>query len=102
MNWISENKEWLFSGAAISLLSLIIYFFKKKSKSNNDTTNDSSNININNNVCVNNNTNQNGANEKLQLSKESVQVLFIDDEKFKIVENLKKAGYINTKTIWVY
>ena len=32
MNWIIENKEWLFSGIGIVLLSLLLKFFLKKRK----------------------------------------------------------------------
>lgn len=28
MNWIIENKEWLFSGAAIVVIGLVIQFLK--------------------------------------------------------------------------
>lgn len=31
MNWIIENKEWLFSGAAIVVIGLVIQFFKGNS-----------------------------------------------------------------------
>ena len=31
MNWIIENKEWLFSGAGVAILAALInYFWKKK------------------------------------------------------------------------
>ena len=31
MNWIIENKEWLFSGAAIVVIGLVVRFFKGSS-----------------------------------------------------------------------
>ena len=31
MNWIIENKEWLFSGAAIVIIGLVIKIFKGSS-----------------------------------------------------------------------
>ena len=34
MKWILENKEWLFSGLGIFIVSLVIGFFMKKSPSN--------------------------------------------------------------------
>jgi DNA-binding NarL/FixJ family response regulator len=90
MNWIKENYEWLLgSGGIVSLITLVYNVFKKKKSSK-----------IENNVTINNNIeNDNHIKGKAHCTKESIQVLFIDDEKFKIVENLKKAGYVNTKTI---
>ena len=41
MGWITDNKEWLFSGAGIFILGLIITFFswlfRKKQKSDANT-----------------------------------------------------------------
>lgn len=34
MDWIFNNKEWLFSGAGLTVLGLIGYFFKKKQQLN--------------------------------------------------------------------
>jgi len=33
MNWIIENREWLFSGAAIAIIGLLIRFFTDNSAS---------------------------------------------------------------------
>ena len=32
INWISENREWFFSGIGVTLLLWIIAFFRKKSE----------------------------------------------------------------------
>lgn len=57
MEWIMENKEWLFSGLGISVLGIVGYFLKRnkgKDKSNQTITsgNDSTNIQGGNNVKV--------------------------------------------------
>lgn len=32
MNWINENKEWIFSGVGVVIITFILnYFFKEKS-----------------------------------------------------------------------
>ncbi|MCF2649679.1 hypothetical protein [Niallia circulans] len=33
MNWIIENKEWLFSGVGLTIISFIVGFFIKKKNS---------------------------------------------------------------------
>ena len=100
MNWIIENKEWLFSGIGASLLVLVVsLLFKKwKKRSNEDATNKNTiatNL-INNNVNINVVENKNNTCVKTD---KAIQVLFIDDEKFDIVGVLKDAGWINTKRI---
>jgi len=37
MEWILENKEWIFSGLGVAVLSSIILLFKKKRDSINQT-----------------------------------------------------------------
>lgn len=32
MNWIIENKEWIFSGIGIFILTIILGLFKKRQK----------------------------------------------------------------------
>ncbi len=43
MNWIIENKEWIFSGAGIFILSLIIGYFCNKEKTNKQVQKSGSN-----------------------------------------------------------
>ncbi|WP_339292725.1 hypothetical protein MKY48_08640 [Paenibacillus sp. FSL W8-0187] len=39
IDWIFNNKEWVFSGVGISIISLITFFLKKgKEKSNSSQT----------------------------------------------------------------
>jgi hypothetical protein len=108
MNWIIENKEWLFSGVGVIILGLVLNLFKRdklpilNSFRKNDSKMD--NISPSNNprkFVINSINNVNETNKKLvtHQNKVDLQILFIDDEKFKTVDNLKSAGYINTKTI---
>lgn len=56
MDWIIENKEWIFSGIGVFILGIIINILRKKS---NKTTqrqksgNNSTNIQIGGNVEIN-------------------------------------------------
>lgn len=43
MNWIIDNKEWLFSGLGIFLITLIIGIFKKRGSSNSQSLKSGSN-----------------------------------------------------------
>lgn len=101
MNWIIENKEWLFSGIGVTIFVLLAGFFIKKWKkrSNNESTNNNANSTtnlINNNVNINVIENENNTVVKTD---KTIQILFIDDEKFDIIGVLKDAGWINTKRI---
>jgi hypothetical protein len=101
MNWIIENKEWIFSGIGVAIILFILSILKidkiPESKIKN-VSNSSGNIskikiNVGKYIMGKKDSDSNGKN------KEDIQILFIDDEKFKTVDNLKSAGWINTKTI---
>ncbi|MCY7977452.1 hypothetical protein P8843_07035 [Bacillus inaquosorum] len=32
-NWLSQNKEWVFSGAGLTVIAFVFNLFKKKNKS---------------------------------------------------------------------
>ena len=94
MSWLIENKGWLLGSGGIAGIATIVVgvwkYFRKKEP----------NITINNNNNVNVGKNDGERVDKSQYTKETIQVLFIDDEKFKIVDYLKKeTGYINTKRV---
>lgn len=98
MNWIIENKEWLFSGIGVPILAgFFIKKWKKRSndESANNNTNSTTNL-INNNVNINVVENENNT---VVRTDKTIQVLFIDDEKFDIIGVLKNAGWTNTKRI---
>lgn len=104
MNWIIENKEWLFSGIGVALFGTIIGFLTHRKKAN-ASNNNTSNIKNNNTNTINNNINLNVQSEgisknTLNVTKDKlIQVLFVDDQKFDIIDVLKKAGWVNTKRI---
>ena len=92
-----QNKEWLFSGLGIAVISLIgtlIYNRKNAVKViPNEVNNSNSNVvNINDKISKSTIANS-------QKSKADIQILFVDDEKFEIVGILKDAGWSNAKTI---
>lgn len=102
MNWILENKEWIFSGIGVAIIGYLIkLFMKKRSSKKQINKNNSKNTNkIKINIGAGGkNSKDTVSTDSLILNKENIQVLFIDDERFKTVDNLKNAGWINTKTI---
>ncbi len=90
MDWIMNNKEWLFSGLGIAIFGFILNFFRKKNTP----------VKIeNNNFLTIQDQNSQDKNSPKKKTKAEIQTLFIDDEKFDIVDILKKAEFPNTKTI---
>ena len=111
INCIVENKEWLFGGLGISILSGCGYVIKKSVFENNDKKEDKPTLSqVNNqNVTVNVAQPSSIPNKPNSEKKEDVKaltidgikaqtnILFIDDDKkFKIVSILRKAGWKNT------
>ena len=101
MNWIFENKEWIFSGIGVAIIGYSIKLLMKKGSSKKQIIkNNPKNTNkIKINIGAGTNNKDTAKTDPLILSKENIQVLFIDDERFKTVENLKNAGWINTKSV---
>ena len=107
LNYIVDNKEWIFSGIGVAILGFIsTRFYKKRRKS------DLGDVKIENNPSIQQNVNiYTGTSSATILSNEKdkivsnadqkvkTNILFIDDEKFDNVEVLKQAGWINTKRI---
>jgi len=51
MEWIIKNKEWLFSGIAISIpIALIGWFFARQNTQNQKSGNNSTNIQVGGNL----------------------------------------------------
>ena len=112
MNWLIENKEWVFSGGGIAIISALMFFFKKEKPiadstaiQNRDNNGQQANNNGNNNtqifqqfgtVMPIENKPKSSENDALDFSqlKSKTRVLFIDDNDFPVVKNLKKAGWI--------
>ena len=102
LKWLSENSTWVFSGIGITIFAmafkLLKHFFSSDSKSDisqsvNSPVSQTTNINIVPNGTVkDSNTIVSGH----RLDKDNVFILFIDDEKFGVVNILKNAGWKNT------
>jgi len=106
MDWIINNKEWLFSGIGVTILTYLTSLFVKSRKKEVasiefESSNTNNNSNTNSNIVNINvdNSSKNDTVQKERKNKNDLQLLFIDDEKFEIVSILKGAGWVNTKTI---
>jgi len=100
MKWFFENIEWIFGGIGVAIIPWLWNFFKKKKKKSESiiqTQNQHQTVNIEINNGDKEHNNKKAANQISQ--KNAVQILFIDDQKFKMVTNLKTAGYPNCKSI---
>jgi hypothetical protein len=112
MNWIFENKEWLFSGIGVVIIGWVIHSFYQKKDASTIPTPIENNPSQKNEINIVNNVNtpiednhitpisSSSTKEELEKRKKLTNILFIDnDTKFKIVEILKVAGWINTEII---
>lgn len=92
IEYLKENKEWLFGGVGITAISFIVkkVFFKKQ------TTESSIEINNFFDGAASPKTDDTG----LDRLKKITKILFIDDDtKFKVVSILRKQGWGNTKAV---
>jgi len=105
MNWIVDNKEWLFSGVGISIFSLVCYrFMGDKGKTSSP---DGNTITINNNQHSNsqlpestNHTNKAQPTMTLDDYKNRTKIIFVDDDlKFKVSKILIRSGWVHTTLI---
>lgn len=110
--WILENKQWLFSGLGISIIT-ILYFtlFRNTSGTQAVTPTDITvSPSLSQNLTVNVGAGENEFQEKspqqsknrktLDDWKDCTRILFVDDDtRFKVVKILKKSGWIHTKLI---
>jgi len=101
INWLNNEKEWLFSGIGVTIITILwIYFFKpKKEKEASLNTNT---IHITNSSINNQETETETQTQKkktLDEYKNEKRILFIDDESFSVVTILKHAGWVHTKRI---
>ena len=95
MGWLMDNKEWLFSGAGVSILAVLGgVFFKKKNKNKEEITSP-----INKFAIVDSTNSVDAKEGTLNKVDKTIQILFIDDQKFDIIGVLKDAGWTNTKRI---
>jgi hypothetical protein len=109
MSWLMENKEWLFSGVGLAILSLIIkgVLGKKEELPSDNSLQNSNSIVINNNSPHKNNDTEIKSQgdssvpvKTLEEHKNSTKILFVDDDqKFKVAKILVKSGWVHTKLI---
>ena len=103
MEWLSQNKEWIVVGIPVVSITIgfaIKFIFKfvfKRTENNQISNTNNNNVVINNNIELNDKNSS--AKSERSLDKTSVQILFVDDQKFDIVDSLKKAGWTNTRRI---
>lgn len=109
INWIIENKEWLFSGLGITIIAFVVKkLFTQNNRSEDKQTQSQSNSQTQN-VTVNmaqpfvapiksvGEEKEDSPALTIEGIKAQTNILFIDDDKeFKIVPILKKAGWKNT------
>ena len=116
-DWLTLNKEWLFSGIGIVVIGLVwkpITYFRKNNINQsipNVTSNDSDiSVNNENNININIGVPDNDSDDKniiksakysnIEDLKNNIYILFIDDDtKFKVVNILRNSGYKNVKII---
>ncbi|MGN0006648.1 MAG: response regulator [Alistipes sp.] len=96
-NWIIDNKEWLFSGIGIFVISGIGTFFWRIYKG---TSKDKPQMQQVQNQVVNVNVGVQAKNQEQPVKnhydiKAKAHILFIDDERFNMINILKKAGWKN-------
>ncbi|MDO8446850.1 MAG: response regulator [Deltaproteobacteria bacterium] len=103
MEWLIENRQWVFSGIGVMILPLLGSLFYRLRKNSSDKP-----AVIKNSLTINNNigstANAGRQNEYSDVDIDSLKpkshILFIDDDvNFKVVSILKKSGWINTKRV---
>lgn len=99
MEWIINNKEWLFSGIGVSIIGWIgTIVYRKLRKGNalqtqSQTQSQTQVVNVN--IGSHTNNQEQSIKNRYVDVKAKVRILFIDDEKFNMINILKKAGWKN-------
>ena len=101
--YIKENKEWIFSGIGISVFGLFKFINSgnfKPSKIYSNENKNTTTVNVNTNDTIAKTKKNDKYFKTVVEAKDNINILFIDDDtKFKMINILKKAGWINTKII---
>lgn len=103
ITFFKANMQWIFSGIGVAFLAPFIRkLFKREDEYSKNVTSEN---NIVNNINISNHSNDAEEKHKVKdniLSKKTPKdlavILFIDDEKFNMVNILKKAGWKNTSS----
>lgn len=103
MEFLENNYEWIFSGIGVAVLGWFGFFlFKKTNREDKKTYEENTNnISITNNVGTSSAPPEKVKTESDKCDKTNFRILFIDDKhtEFKMVSQLKKAGWIHTKAV---
>lgn len=99
MEWLWVNKEWVFSGIGVTVIVGTITFFMRKSQQQSQQQSQKQSVQQTVSINMNDET-QPQQTLSIEELKKSTTILFIDDDRtFKIVDILKKMGWLNTKLI---
>lgn len=100
LDWITNNKEWLFSGIGITILifsmNFIRKFFRSSTTPEKETASNVINQTINVGSIQESTPQPNAAQSNIVVNhrnKGTVNILFIDDNKVSFIPAMKKAGY---------
>ena len=109
MNWLMENKEWLFSGVGATVLLAVIGLMKRRGNGESVSTKDTVNIVNNVNATVSPHVpassppslvTEQPTDADIRRIKDVTRILFVDDDsKFKVVKILKNAGWSQTTLV---
>lgn len=112
MDWLINNMHWIFSGAGLAALGVILKILQYLSRNTQATpsggqnTENTSNIEINVTSTTSSSSSTNDEeepkNNKKSLAdyKNCTKILFIDDDaRFKVVKILTRSGWVHTKLI---
>lgn len=95
--FFKENYNWLFSGLGVVVLTGIVAILKKRRKDSVNINSSLSNSQVTNvYVSGQSSTVSSVSNNGIERLKSIVNILFIDDERFNMVNILKNAGWKNT------
>lgn len=96
MIWLFENKEWLFSGAGLSVIGFIYYIVKKPLAIQPIPIPQQATGTRSSGGGSSTSTEQ----KSIKEYKDETRILFIDDDtKFKVAKILSKSGWVHTKLI---
>lgn len=99
LEYIIDNKQWLFSGLGIFIIGAVFKTVYKSDTGGTITASSNNNINVINNINATD-ANRIGTSISIDNMKDSTRILFIDDDvKFKVVKILQKSGWIHAKSV---
>ena len=105
LNWIIQNKEWIFSGIGVAMISTVVWFFttRNKNSENHLASQQNTQVVVNNSVSTAPTHHQDTAQSNTESSasladrKSKTKIVFIDDDtKFKVAKILIDSGWKNT------